>query len=281
MTAHIEIETQRVFSASMLKRWTGCPLSAKFRYVDRLPDPVNAFGAFGTVVHKALEVFNTNNNKYAAINLFEHLWENPGKAYAGIDWWPPRFDWHTAMDDGKRIIEEFCDRAELIDREVLAVEHHFEVTIGEFRLQGYVDCLEIVRDRTGRRRLQITDYKTAGRQPTAAELGYDIQFTCYDYASRDPEFWSGVDNGNQLCIEFASADRRLVWDALKHNKEILCTPRSTADFQRLYRAMQTIEAAWQAGIFVPDISAATCGFCPYHEPCGVSIPTPELLGSLV
>src|SRR5690606_9494806 len=42
-------------SPTRLKRYEACPLSHRFRYVEKVPDPAGPEGRVGTLVHAALE----------------------------------------------------------------------------------------------------------------------------------------------------------------------------------------------------------------------------------
>lgn len=114
--------------------------------------------------------------------------------------------------------------------------------------------------------------------------------TVYYFASLQPEFWLGYDddrykgmpNGLELWEEFKDSPRKVVWYHLLDNKEINAGPRNEDDFGRLYRCIDEIAKAIEAGIYVPNISGSSCIWCDYTDICPVMIPpfseTPALIG---
>lgn len=268
-------------SASMLNTWMGCPLQAKFRYVDRLPDEANAYSAFGSCVHHALDHYNRHGDVEKAVALFDEVWDDPSLIGSGFDYWPKSTSFPAMLNRGREILREYHEKQKWEDRIVIASEHKFNVPFGEHRLSGIVDLLEMKKSGRGKKTLKIVDYKTNSKPPNRMELALNIQFTAYHWASMQPEFWLGDENhpgmpdGQNLWDRLQDAPRRTFWYHLNQNKEIACGERGDKDFMRLYRAVTEVAKAWDAGIFVPNISGTTCIYCPYTEPCGVPIPEEE------
>jgi hypothetical protein len=115
--------------------------------------------------------------------------------------------------------------------------------------------------------------------------------TIYYYASMQPEFWLGFDdgtsmtqnddgspryppmeNGQELYERFKDADRKVIWYHLRQNKELDCGPRDDGDFLRLLRCCDEIEKAMKYDVYVPSISGDACTFCPYTEQCKAYVP---------
>lgn len=274
----VEISPKPVMrlSASRIQTWMDCPQKAKFRYVDRLPDPQNAAASFGSAVHKGLEVYNNSGeNLDMAIATFTEWWHNPEKYGIAPEVWPKRgrtFKGYLAA--GIDAITSYHEQMRWAKRTVIAVEHKFLVRFGDFELTGVVDVIEIVKNKKGVEVVRIVDYKT-GKAPTIANLKANIQFTTYDWASRQKEFWTGsgtpefpgVVNGDWWWEMLKNNPRENTWYAVMQGRAYDAGEREDADFLRLYRVAKAIEKAIDLDVYVPDISGDTCGFCPYTGPC--------------
>lgn len=268
------------FSASRLKTWSQCPLAGKFKYIDHLPESQNAKASYGSILHKALEVFNTTGNRDEAIDLFKDLWQNPEKVGLTPDWWPKRSSYQGLLDQGVEVLKRYAESLQWDSREVIASEHHFLVPFGKYSLNGFVDLLEIRKSGNGRKMLRVIDYKGGSWSPNATELLYDIQFTVYLYAVDQPEFWMGVSgnpdfpglpHGEFLYDQYRDLPRRAIWFHLNNMKEIDAGKRDEEDFFRLYRLCDEVVRSQEAGIFVPRIGES-CSLCSFTKECGVEVP---------
>lgn len=265
------------FSASRLKTWQECQLQAKFKYIDSLPGgPQNAKGSFGTVMHHCIEFYNKTGNIEKAIEMFKDLWKNPEKLGVAPEVWPRMTTYDGLRDRGIAALQRLHEVAKWDERRVIACEHEFTVPFGEHELHGYIDCLEIRKSGKGKNLLRVVDYKVNTKRPNMAELGLDIQFTVYDYATRQPEMWESIPKGLELFKELEGMPRRNIWFHLWDGSELDAGGRDDDDFMRLYRLCDEIKRAYEAEVFVPRIGDA-CLFCPYTEPCGLSVPTKEEL----
>lgn len=262
---------------STIKRFMDCPAQVRFAEVEQLPEAENFKAYFGTVIHFCLEKLNLGEvTTEQAIALFLDLWENPAKLGANPTVMPKMTTYGGLENKGIWILENFQSKYRWEDRELIASERQFLVPFGRHELSGTVDLIELRRNHKGKQILRVCDYKTNTRKPSFAELALNIQFTVYSYATTCPEFWDGLPE--DLFGELAEVERRSIWYHLWTGAELDAGTRTTADFQRLHRVCDQIERAYEADVFVPDISGETCIFCPFVEPCcGVSIPTPDEL----
>lgn len=204
-------------SASLMSTWMTCPLQAKFRYVDKLPDRANAHSAFGSCVHHALEYYNNHNDIEAAVELFKKVWDEPGLIGSAFDYFPKMTSYSGLLNRGISILREYHEKQRWEDRLVIAAEHRFNVPLGDHNLVGIVDLLEMKRSGRGKNTLKIVDYKTNSRAPFLPALKVNVQFTAYHYASMQPEFWMGdgtTDNPGM-------PDGPNLWDKLQ---EVPATP---------------------------------------------------------
>lgn len=272
------------FSASMLGKWMTCPLQAKFHYIDKIPSRKSSAMVFGTIVHLALEHYRHHKDVDKAIDMFKTAWDDPDQVGEKIEYWNKRTSAGSYREKGIEIIRNFHEKSQIESRKLLATEHGFKVPIGEHELVGYVDLLEAVRSNNGGHLLRIVDLKTGSKQPFYDALRNNIQFTIYDYASRQPEFWLGypgdeefvgLPNGGELWDKYRDAKRMGVWWHLSGDKEINVGERDQKDFERLYRVIDEVARAIEHEVFVPNISGDSCTFCDHTVECGVTIPSSE------
>ncbi len=268
-------------SQSFLKTWMACSLQAKFQYHDRLPRKQSAAATFGTCIHHALELYNNGATIEDAKASFVDNWDNPEKLNVTPEVWPKYTSYGSYRERGLLTLQSYHDTLLWDSRDVLATEHEFSVPFGEFVLHGFVDLVERRRNSRGKEVIRIVDYKTNKRQPNFTALNLDIQFTTYVYAATQKEFWVGFEetpamlNGEFLWEMCNDLPVRAIWYHLDTNKDIDAGARDQKDFERLYRACKEIKQATEKEVYVPDISGATCLYCPYTEPCGITIPTQQ------
>lgn len=254
----------------MIKSYGECALQARFKYIDRLPTKLGSSAHWGTSLHLALEHYVDHQDIQKAIEEFVTYYDS-----VTPDYWNKRTSYTGQLDMGKKILEEFADSYKWDDRVPIAQEHRFMVDIGEHQLSGIVDLLEVSEDFT---ELRIVDWKS-GARPTKENLYLNVQFSAYLFASEQKEFWTGypgqedrypgLPNGEELYETLVDAKRRGIWYDLRKNEEIDVGKREFKDYARLYRAMEMIAKAVEHEVYVPSISAATCGFCDFQEICPV------------
>lgn len=273
-------------SNTMVQTWMSCALQAKFKYKDHLPTKRTSRMTFGIVVHATLEHYNITGDIDSALAMFEDLWDNPEKVNAEIEIWPPGTTHGGFRQKGLEMLRSYHDKNSWDDRIILAQEHKFLVPFGEHELTGVVDLLEMRKSGRGKNTVRIVDYKTGSKKPYKNTLRLNTQFTIYDYASRQPEFWLGnkhdfnkyppiASNAREAMEAYGKLPRRGIYFHLLGGSEIDVGPREDADFMRLYRVVKEISRAWEQEIFVPTLSGDSCVFCDFTEPCGIKIPERE------
>lgn len=278
-------------SASRVGTWMTCPMMAKFQYIDKLPRKQHAAATFGSAVHKAMEVYETTGgNVDTALATFKDWWGHPEKYGIDPEIWG-RGQGQTfggMMKLGVDAIKGYHDNLKWpVGRQVLAVEHPFLVPFGDFELTGYIDLLETRKNGKGKHVLRITDYKTNGKAPYMVGLKLNIQFSIYDYASRQPEFWTGagpdfpgLPNGAWQYEMTKDLPRENIWYGIRQNKAFDAGERDDADFQRLYRVAKEIERALDHEVYVPNLSGDSCTFCSYTKECRLPFDPQEALAAL-
>ena len=269
-------------SPSTINLWADCPLKAYYAKILRLPQRQHAKATFGTCVHAALDQYERSGGDVdMAVKAFVDFWDNPAQLDAEPDIWPKGITFGGLRQKGVEIVRSYHARQRWDDRQVLCTEHHFVVPFGDHELEGIVDLLEIRDNHRGKQLLRIVDHKTNTRAPFVSELHLNIQGTVYVYASLQREFWEGTDefhgvpNGKWWFEMLADTPRRFIWNQLWNGREYDSGARDEGDFERLYRVVSEIERAITHEVYVPIVSADSCGVCSFLSECRLSIPTTE------
>lgn len=228
-------------------------------------------------MHDAIELYNITGDLKAATERFKETWEDPSILNAEVNLWPSVVSWGELKTRGIQCLQKFSEDSKWENRNILATEHKFVVPFGEHTMSGIVDSLELLGSLRNPKELRVIDYKTSSRTPTRIDLRFDIQFTIYMYATEQPEFWEGIEGGEQLFESLRNTRRVGVWYSLWNHKMTDVGPREDVDLMRLHRAMLEIEKAVDKEVYVPSISADSCMWCPYTDYCAVTIPLSEEL----
>jgi hypothetical protein len=273
-----------MLSASRMRRWMACPLQQKLSEEFDVVERQHAKTSFGTIIHAALELYNTPGSTLEqAIEFFLYCWDNPTVLeLPDVDSWT--FGRGTNYGGlrlrGVEILEQYDGKQKWNKRIVVATEHPFVVPFGEHFLRGFVDLIEIRIGVSGTPLVAIVDYKSTSKKPTVNDLNFDIQMTTYLYASMQKEFWvgnpefgtAGLDNGASMYYDYLKYPRRAFWYHLWGNQELDAGSRDDGDFMRMYRCAEAIALAVERDVYVPNISASSCMFCDYVDHCEVMIP---------
>lgn len=269
-------------SVSRLKAYSRCPLAHKLER-DGAARKVLSRTAYGSVMHVALLDLEKRRDLAHAQQVFAYYWhpshidevthEGPVTEWMQAGREPDTYGLLRAR--GLAALEAYWKKAEHDADEILGLEYEFWVPVGTRRehvLHGIIDRLSWNYHSGRAPQLNIRDYKT-GRKPEA--LRYDLQFTGYDYASRQPEFWDQMSpNDAARCRAFFGRGDTLrtnTWIDLSTAKVTYSNAgeRDREDFARLHYAADQLAAAYEHDIFPPTISGAACRFCEYR---GTSCP---------
>ena len=111
------------WSYSLLDTYRGCPLRAKFRYIDKIPDPGNKYSERGTQIHDELQAVVEKGlpvPKYA--EYFEPL-------LTSLQGGSPICEKMFFFDHAWRPTENRKDAWLFVKQDVVVVEHDFVMTI--------------------------------------------------------------------------------------------------------------------------------------------------------
>lgn len=160
-----------------------CPLRYRFRCIDRLPESPSLAATKGTMVHAVLESLfdlpSAQRTLAAARDLLPAAWErvrdeDPGVgALFGEDLDGAQFaDW---MESARDLIGNYFDLEDPTRLEPAGREQFVEVVVGEVRLRGYIDRIDV----SPAGDLRVVDYKTGASPREAFEAKALFQMKFY------------------------------------------------------------------------------------------------------
>lgn len=149
-------------SPSSIAAFKECPLAFRFSYLERLPEPPSAPASKGTLVHKALELLMCRPPDDRTIDA----------ALADLDraraefTTDPEFsqldlseeEWAKFHSDADALVRKYFELEDPTAVRPIGLELKLEARVGNARLRGVIDRLELDDDGE----LVITDYKTGG-----------------------------------------------------------------------------------------------------------------------
>jgi putative RecB family exonuclease len=164
------LELPTSLSPSKVSTFKDCALAFRFSAIDRLPEPPSAPAVKGTLVHRALELLFCAGPEARTVELAH---ECLAEAVADLD--RDEEFLGLGLDDAQRA-EFVADAAVMVGRYFtledprtitpIGIELRLEVEVGDLRLRGIIDRLEL--DEHGG--LVVTDYKT-GKVPSEKQEG--------------------------------------------------------------------------------------------------------------
>lgn len=258
---------------SDLALWGRCPLAYRYTHIDGLPRKQSGALTFGSIVHDCVLWLEVNKDLEGAVERFKRLWLDPesmGAEYA-IDYYVKGTNWRKYQEQGEKILRDWWPLIQWDSDVVLGREYEFDVPIGDGHvLHGTIDKL-LIRyvPKINQRVLLVSDYKTNAKAPTYDWLADNLQFTAYSYATTQPEFWTGMPDGEALFERVSSFPRHGEWVALKGPKRMDAGERGPAQYNRLIHAVNALSDSVAMRIFVPNISGESCRYCEFREKCGL------------
>lgn len=267
-------------SASQIKKWSECALQAKFIYVDGLKDKSGSAAMFGSAVHESFDAMEKGADLAEGLKVFNtYLDENPP------DYWNRNTKMETYRANGAQYVGDYYHSMATRDFTVLASELKFHVKFGKHTVSGAVDRLAVRNDGSA---LLIIDSKT-GRKPNKDGLRIHTQFSLYDWASRQREFWvgnpdepekyPGIPEGEELFEFFKEIPREPLWHDVKTNSYINTGARNSLDYARIHRVIDEIERSIEHECFIPTVDESTCVWCDFTDRCAVYFDDPLIQDS--
>jgi putative RecB family exonuclease len=241
-------------SPSKVASFTDCALAFRFSAIDRLPEPPTTPATKGTLVHAALERLfalpPARRTLAAALTCldeaFEALRPDPDYAELHLDAEAEQ----TFLDGAEALVRKYFLLEDPTTITPIGLELTLEASVGNLRLRGIIDRLELDADG----RLVVTDYKT-GKVPSElherARLG-------------------GVHFYSFLCEQlFGARPSRVQLLYLAEPVAIITTPteQTTRGLQRKVKAVwSAVERACDRDDFRPKPSKL-CDWCSFKAYC--------------
>ncbi|MEX0663752.1 MAG: PD-(D/E)XK nuclease family protein [Acidimicrobiia bacterium] len=149
-------------SPSSCAAFKECPLAFRFSYLERLPEPPSAPASKGTLVHRALELLMCRPPNDRTIDAARADLDR-ARAEFSTD---PEFselelseeEWAQFHEDAETLVQRYFELEDPTTVRPIGLELKLEARVGEARLRGVIDRLELDADGE----LVVTDYKTGG-----------------------------------------------------------------------------------------------------------------------
>lgn len=240
-------------SVSRLKLYEACPRAFFYRYVEprELADdekvPMAEAPAFGVALHDALE------------RLFVWVVEEEfsGRIPEGVLMGYYREAWAASHLTGLGLFQEgiailrayLGEHPDIDSRNILAVEREFNLQVGEFLVNGYIDRIDKIDDET----VEIIDYKSNRMLFSRDEVDSDLQMSVYGLVARELFPWAKT-------IRFA-------FHMLRHGvvQATERTPASLLDTKEYIVALGRRTEAKDA-TFPPKLNS-NCAYCDARGRC--------------
>lgn len=164
-------------SASQLSTYVDCPLRYAYQYGLRVKDDAGPAMLLGTLVHEVLAEFlrpdrDGDHSRDALLAIAVDHWTDDIARYR-----PQveecRRDYYAMLEVWWEGEGQSLDR-----RQVLKVEHGFDIEVGDIRLVGAIDRIDRTVDG-----IRIIDYKTGRSEPRPDSLPDDLQLAVYHLAA--------------------------------------------------------------------------------------------------
>lgn len=251
-------------SYSQISQFDKCPLSYRFRYVERLPAKPSHHLSFGSTVHEALEYYYAadlhllpyEERKQRLTSYFLDNWRNEG--FEGMS---PR-EVESWKQKGVTALLGFLAREDMAARKPAAVEERFELPFsvgdGRFVLVGRIDRIDLLDGPSPR--IRLVDYKTNASVPAEKYVSGDRQLAVYHLACarKATERLSLPDA--PITVSFYYVVAGAVRDFSLSEAQVRDTERYIVDaFQRIDRAVSRNE--------FPANPSNLCPYCEYRDFC--------------
>lgn len=233
-------------SFSRLSRYEQCPLSYQLHYIDGLESEPGVPLLFGSAVHAALEALVLKHmreercgalSKDRAAELWQDAWKKSGMSGFAL------------FREGLDLVHRFVREQGVLDHhDVLAVEKEFWLTIGDFRIIGYLDRVDRIDDET----VEVIDYKTNRLLFTRDEVDASLQMSLYHMAAQ--ALWPWAKNV------------RLTFWMLRHGLQ-QTTERSAEDIEGTLRYVETLGTTIAEAQAFPARLNSNCIYCDHRKHC--------------
>ncbi len=234
-------------SYSQISLFQKCPLSYRFRYIEKRPSKPSPHLSFGTTIHRVLSRFyNEYDGQFPNFSLLESLldknWVSEG--YTSLE---EELQWKK---NALIALRNFYKNTDLSKKLPLEFEEWFEIPFPDFTLVGKIDRV----DRTNNGRLHVIDYKTSGKLQSYDQVKKDLQLAIYYFACR----YKYKEDPEKVSLYFLTQD------------EIVSAELTEVEIQEavnnILETYQHISRAIDENSFNANVSKL-CNYCDYLEFC--------------
>lgn len=222
---------------------TACGYQNFLRYEGKIKGPITAPLALGNSLHYALEHGHKNGtldvDSLVKLFLVEHRRTvQDDDIFIGF----PEVKRNEA--EGSEMLVRYAKQVSKgsIQRNPIAVEQEFELTIAGSKLIGKIDKIELDEDG-----YVATDYKSGRKEPNSWFLRRNLQFTAYWFAVKE------------LYGEYPV---RAVWHHLRNGK-LIPTTRTEWDINQLRRNIEETQAMLDQDMRRRIYHEKVCEWCPF------------------
>ena len=148
------------FNVSHLNSYLRCPLCFYYKTILRIPQNKEKFSSFGTAIHAALSHFYLTKSKDEVLQTFEQSLKNERL---------PKSDYIWCLDNGNKILVEYCDQYKNSIKDDNECEHNFvneNIVYKNIPLTGKIDLIEKVENG----KINVIDFKTGNVDNKYKEL---------------------------------------------------------------------------------------------------------------
>lgn len=257
--------TRKYISHSQALTYSTCALQYYFRYIERLPVQRFSGPAFGTTVHKVMELFfktKLHDNQTLRSDIlkdsFQTLWKK-ANAEEQLFYSKTDVDFDTLATKGSIMMEQAVEKFKLIeplyieqDFLIPIIDPHTQKEIGPIYLKGQIDL--IAKDTFGDG-VNIIDHKCVAKTYAQPDVDRNDQLTTYAYAYR---------------YLHNREERACVFNCFVKTKEpkivTLGTTRSKKDINWLLKYYKNIIDGIQNKVWTPRKSEK-CAGCSFMQQC--------------
>ncbi len=247
----------KIYSHSRLWLYESCPEFYKLRYIDKKVPPMQTHISLflGTVVHEALE-WLYHQVKYHVIEIdelieyFTERWTKQFNENIRIE----NGDEIDAYNKGVRFLTDYYTKNKPFKQNVLAVEHKVLFSVddaGEYKIQGYIDRLDVAEDGT----YEVHDYKTNQSMKKREDFAKDRQLALYDIGLRE-QF------GKDIKV-------KLIWHFLNFNQDIV-SERTPYELEKLKIDTLALIKKIESTTEWPSCNGKYCDWCNYKNENGIT-----------
>jgi len=241
-TPAIEAEQKLPLSASAIETYEDCPQKFKFSHYLKIPAGPQPALTFGNIMHQCVrryfELRKQGQVKFEQLHAcFEQVWKGAG--------FEDEYQEQAYRKAGIEQLRAFVKKHETSQTLPLGMETHFALDLGDVVLEGRIDQVNLLGDRS----VELVDYKT-GRPRSQKDADKSLQLSVYALAARD---------------QMRLTPARLTFYSLTNNEPV-STVRTPKDLDAVLREIREVAAQIRLQLFPPK-PGFVCKYCAYALIC--------------